>query len=95
MEENKKINNEEKVKIYDKDMYIDQEKIKTIVFIILIFVIGFVTGYFSHYLINPNDAEKTENKNLDVGALQKCVRRLQWTSFLGLNLFKQICYNIT
>ena len=31
MEENKKQSNNEHVKIYDKEMYISQEKIKTIV----------------------------------------------------------------
>ena len=61
MEKNKKENNEEKVKIYDKEMYISQEKLKTIVVIIIIFVIGFIAGYFSN-LININ-ADKTNDAN--------------------------------
>lgn len=62
MEENKKENSEEKVKIYDKDMYISQEKIKTIVLIIIIFVIGFIAGYFSGRITSTNEANEN-NKN--------------------------------
>ena len=54
MEENKKGTNQERVKIYDKDMYISQEKLRTIILIILVFVIGFVAGYFSKDVINEN-----------------------------------------
>lgn len=54
MEENKKENHEEKVKIYDKDMYISQEKLKTIAFIIIIFIIGFLAGYFSGTFMNQD-----------------------------------------
>ena len=51
MEGNKKGENNEKVKIYDKEMYTSQEKLKTIAVIIIIFIIGFITGYFSNNLI--------------------------------------------
>lgn len=61
MEGNKKEGNEERVKIYDKDMYISQEKLKTIAIIIIIFIIGFITGYFSNNFINVN--EGTNNSN--------------------------------
>ena len=54
MEENKKQQNSERVKIYDKEMYISQEKIKTIVLIIIVFLIGFVAGYFSKNVIDEN-----------------------------------------
>ena len=54
MEENKKQSNNEHVKIYDKEMYISQEKIKTIVIIILVFLLGFVAGYFSKDVIAEN-----------------------------------------
>ncbi|MCI8397480.1 MAG: hypothetical protein HFJ52_07740 [Clostridia bacterium] len=54
MEGNKKEENNEKVKIYDKDMYISQEKLRTIAIIIIIFVIGFITGYFANSLITGN-----------------------------------------
>lgn len=67
MEENKKENVEEKVKIYDKDMYISQEKLRTIALIIVIFIIGFIAGYFSSNFINSNEAridvENTQNNN--------------------------------
>ena len=54
MEENKNKEEQEKVKIYDKEMYISQEKFKTIILIILVFVLGFVAGYFSKDLISEN-----------------------------------------
>ncbi len=54
MEENKKEVNQERVKIYDKDMYISQEKLRTIVLIILVFLIGFIAGYFSRDVIGEN-----------------------------------------
>lgn len=54
MEGNKKEQSDEKVKIYDKDMYISQEKLKTIAIIIIIFIIGFIAGYFSSNFMNTN-----------------------------------------
>lgn len=62
METNKKEENDDKVKIYDKDMYISQEKLRTIAIIIIIFIIGFITGYFSSNLIS-NDVEKEITDN--------------------------------
>ena len=47
-------NNQEHVKIYDKDMYISQEKIRTIIIMIIVFLIGFVAGYFSKGVISEN-----------------------------------------
>ena len=48
-EDTKKANpkEEEPMKIYDKYMYKSQEKIKNIVLIIAVFIIGFITGYAS------------------------------------------------
>ena len=63
MEGNKKGENEEKVKIYDKDMYISQEKLKTIAIIIIIFIIGFITGYLSNSFINSNNDENNSSYN--------------------------------
>lgn len=54
MEEIKKETNQDHVKIYDKDMYISQEKLRTIVLIILVFLIGFVAGYFSKDIITES-----------------------------------------
>lgn len=59
MEENKKENNQERVKIYDKDMYISQEKIRTIIIMVIVFLIGFVAGYFSKGVIS----ESIENES--------------------------------
>lgn len=61
MEGNKKENGEERVKIYDKDMYISQEKLKTIAIIIIIFIIGFITGYFSNNIITSAGADNSNN----------------------------------
>lgn len=65
MEANKKEGNEEKVKIYDKDMYISQEKLKTIAIIIIIFIIGFIAGYFANNFlsstVNTNDSNYSTN----------------------------------
>lgn len=59
MEEKKEVN-QEHVKIYDKEMYISQEKLRTIVLIIAVFLIGFVAGYFSKDVIK---LENTDNTN--------------------------------
>lgn len=61
MEGNKKKENSEKVKIYDKEMYISQEKLRTIVIIIVIFVIGFIAGYCSNNLMNTE--ARVDNQN--------------------------------
>lgn len=62
MEGNKKEGNNEKVKIYDKDMYISQEKLRTIAIIIIIFIIGFITGYFANSIITgTSDTNNTSN----------------------------------
>ena len=54
MEESKKETNQERVKIYDKDMHISQEKIRMIIIMIIVFLIGFVAGYFSKGVISEN-----------------------------------------
>lgn len=59
MEENKKQENQEHVKIYDKEMYISQEKLRTIILIIVVFVLGFIAGYFSREVIS--DSSETVN----------------------------------
>lgn len=64
MEENKKETNQEHVKIYDKDMYVSQEKLRTIVLIIAVFLIGFVAGYFSKDIIEENRDNINDNTNI-------------------------------
>ena len=64
MDGNKKGEEQEKVKIYDKDMYISQEKLRTIAIIIVIFVIGFITGYFSNNFMNSSmEKNNVNNEN--------------------------------
>ena len=41
--------NEEPMKIYDKYMYKSQEKMKNIILIIFVFIIGFISGYLCQY----------------------------------------------
>ena len=60
MEENKKELDTDHVKIYDKEVYTSQEKLRTIVIIIVVFLIGFVAGYFSKDVISESK-ENTEN----------------------------------
>lgn len=66
MEENKK-KQEEDVKIYDKEVYISQEKLRTIILIIAVFLIGFIAGYFSKDVINETiiheDIQETNTVN--------------------------------
>lgn len=65
-EDTKKANpkEEEPMKIYDKYMYKSQEKMKNIILIIAVFIIGFISGYFCQY--------STINKlNKEINELQK------------------------
>lgn len=56
---------EEPMKIYDKYMYKSQEKIKNIILIIAVFIIGFISGYFCQYStinkLNNNIKELRDN----------------------------------
>ena len=65
MEENKKDVDMDHVKIYDKEMYISQEKLRTIVLIIAVFLIGFVAGYFSKDVISESIENQTEVKTIN------------------------------
>ncbi len=62
-DDTKKVNSkeEEPMKIYDKYMYKSQEKIKNIILIIAVFIIGFISGYFCQYsTINKLNSEIKE-----------------------------------
>lgn len=69
MEENKNEENQERVKIYDKDMYISQEKLRTTILMILVFLIGFVAGYFSREVIGEN-TQNTNDANYNIETRQ-------------------------
>ena len=60
MENNKNEQNKDHVKIYDKYMYVSQEKFKTAILIIVVFLIGFLTGYFAK---KSNEKNKETNEN--------------------------------
>ena len=47
--------NKDHVKIYDKYMYVSQEKFKTAILIIVVFLIGFLTGYFAKETTEKNN----------------------------------------
>ena len=64
MEKNKKESNTDHVKIYDKYMYVSQEKLKSVILIISVFLIGFITGYFAKESIDKN----TDNINNSVNS---------------------------
>ena len=63
MGEKDRENGNDKVKIYDKDMYISQEKLKTIAIIIAIFIIGFIAGYFSNTFMGNNTSDNSDYSN--------------------------------
>lgn len=57
------------MKIYDKEMYNKEKNMKTIVLIIVVFLLGFFTGYIVNDLkgndkeISTNEVEVVENSN--------------------------------
>lgn len=59
MKENK--TEQEHIKIYDKEMYVSQEKLKNVFLIIVAFLIGFVAGYFSKDVNNVNPETPEES----------------------------------
>lgn len=68
--ETKKIHpkEEEPMKIYDKYMYKSQEKMKNIILIISVFIIGFICGYVCEYgeikKLNNEIRELHQNENI-------------------------------
>lgn len=46
------------MKVYDKDMYSKQESLRTVVVIIVVFLLGFFAGYMAHSF---NNSQKVEN----------------------------------
>jgi len=48
------------MKVYDKEMYSRQESLKTIIIIIVVFLLGFFAGYMAHSF---NETHEPENTN--------------------------------
>lgn len=48
------------MKVYDKEIYSKQESLKTIVIIIVVFLLGFFAGYMAHSF---NETQEVENTN--------------------------------
>lgn len=63
MENNKNERNKDRVKIYDKYMYVSQEKFKTAILIIVVFLIGFITGYFARESTEKSNETNENNIN--------------------------------
>lgn len=51
------------MKIYDKEMYVKQEKLKTITMFLIIFLIGFVAGYFATSFSKSNTTIENKTAN--------------------------------
>ena len=68
MEKNKNEQNKDHVKIYDKYMYISQEKFKTAILIIVVFLIGFITGYFAKESTEKSNETNENNINSSYSA---------------------------
>ena len=49
------------MKVYDKEIYNKQESIKTIVIIIIVFLLGFVAGYYAKNFSENQKLEDTNN----------------------------------
>ena len=58
----------DRVKIYDKYMYVSQEKFKTAILIIVVFLIGFLTGYFARETSEKNNETNENNINSSYSA---------------------------
>lgn len=69
MESNKKEQNKDHVKIYDKYMYVSQEKFKTAILIIVVFLIGFITGYFARETTEKSNETNENNINSSYSAV--------------------------
>lgn len=61
-------NEKERVKIYDKYMYVSQEKFKSAILIIVVFLIGFLTGYFARETTEKNNETNENNVNSSYSA---------------------------
>ena len=51
------------MKVYDKEIYQKQESIKYTVIIIIVFLLGFVAGYFASSFSKTNNEIKIEKIN--------------------------------
>ena len=71
MESNKKEQNKDHVKIYDKYMYVSQEKFKTAILIIVVFLIGFITGFFARESTEKNNEINENNMTSSYSAVNK------------------------
>ena len=58
------------MKLYDKEIYKLEKTIKSILWIITVFLIGFITGYSALDMESCKEREKLKN---DIDVLQECI----------------------
>lgn len=49
------------MKVYDKEIYSKQESLRTIVIIIVVFLLGFFAGYMAHSYNESNEIDNNTN----------------------------------
>lgn len=49
------------MKVYDKEIYSRQESLRTIVVVIVVFLLGFFSGYMAHSLSETHRPENTNS----------------------------------
>ena len=49
------------MKVYDKEIYSKQESLKTLIIIIVVFLLGFFAGYMAHSFNETHIPENTNN----------------------------------
>lgn len=68
MDNNKNEQNKDHVKIYDKYMYVSQEKFKSAILIIVVFLMGFITGFLARESTEKNNETNENNINSSYSA---------------------------
>lgn len=49
------------MKVYDKEMYNKQESLRTIIIIVVVFLLGFFAGYMAHSFNETHEPENTHS----------------------------------
>lgn len=49
------------MKVYDKEMYNKQESLRTIIFLVIVFLLGFFAGYMAHSFSQTHEPKNTSN----------------------------------
>lgn len=49
------------MKVYDKEMYNKQESLRTVIVLVIVFLLGFFAGYMAHSLKENHDPRSTNS----------------------------------